>query len=162
MCALEHCEAPAFILTHMTAYIQQSKATRTGGARRIAAMVLAGFVGVLLIIQFVPYGRDHTDPPVIAEPAWDSPQTRAPFFRACADCHSNETTWPWYSTIALASWLITRDVMEGRAKFNVSNWGRPDNEGDMPRKPFRTAKRRPGSPCRSTPKPVRHPPSGSS
>ena len=76
-------------------------------------------MGVLLIIQFVPYGRDHTNPPVIAEPAWDSPQTRALFFRACADCHSNETTWPWYSTIAPASWLITRDVMEGRATFNT-------------------------------------------
>jgi mono/diheme cytochrome c family protein len=114
----------------MTAYTQQSKATRAGRARRIAAMVLGGFIGVLLIIQFIPYGRDHTNPPVIAEPAWDSPQTRALFFRACADCHSNETTWPWYSTIAPASWLITRDVMEGRATFNVSEWGRPDNEGD--------------------------------
>ena len=68
-------------------------------------------MGVLLIIQFVPYGRDHTNPPVIAEPAWDSPQTRALFFRACADCHSNETKWPWYSTIAPASWLITRDTL---------------------------------------------------
>ena len=87
-------------------------------------------MGVLLIIQFVPYGRDHTNPPVIAEPAWDSPQTRTLFFRACADCHSNETRWPRYSTIAPASWLITRDVMEGRAEFNVSEWGRPDNEGD--------------------------------
>jgi len=85
---------------------------------------------VLLIIQFVPYGHDHTNPPVIAEPAWDSPQTRALFFRACPDCHSNETKWPWYSTIAPASWLITRDIMEGRAEFNVSEWGRPDNEGD--------------------------------
>ncbi|MCL6540329.1 MAG: heme-binding domain-containing protein [Roseiflexus sp.] len=93
-------------------------------------MVLGGFIGVLLIIQFIPYGRDHTNPPVIAEPAWDSPQTRTLFFRACADCHSNETRWPWYSTIAPASWLITRDVMEGRAEFNVSEWGRPDNEGD--------------------------------
>ena len=114
----------------MATYVQQSKATRAGGARRIAAIVLAGFMGLLLIIQFIPYGRDHTNPPVIAEPAWDSLQTRALFFRACADCHSNETKWPWYSTIAPASWLITRDVMEGRATFNVSEWGRPDNEGD--------------------------------
>jgi len=114
----------------MATYVQQSKATRAGGARRIAAMVLAVLMGVLLSIQFVPYGRDHTNPPVIAEPAWDSPQTRALFFRACADCHSNETKWPWYSTIAPASWLITRDVTEGRATFNVSEWGRPDNEGD--------------------------------
>ena len=51
------------------------------------------------------------------------------FFRACADCHSNQTVWPWYSTIASVSWLATRDVVEGRAIFNVSEWGRPENEG---------------------------------
>ncbi|MCS7289657.1 MAG: heme-binding domain-containing protein [Roseiflexus sp.] len=104
--------------------------TATLNARRIAIGALAGLMGLLLLIQFIPYGRDHTNPPVIAEPAWDGPQTRALFFRACADCHSNETKWPWYSTIAPASWLITRDVMRGRAAFNVSEWGRPDNEGD--------------------------------
>lgn len=114
----------------MTAHVQQHTTHRTGSARRIAAIVLAGFMGVLLLIQFVPYGRDHTNPPVIAEPTWDSPQTRTLFFRACADCHSNETKWPWYSNIAPASWLITRDVTEGRTEFNVSEWGRPDNEGD--------------------------------
>ncbi|MGB9752927.1 heme-binding domain-containing protein [Roseiflexus castenholzii] len=112
----------------MTTSIQQR--TTSLDARRIAAGMLAGVMGLLLLIQFIPYGRDHTNPPVIAEPSWDSPQTRALFFRACADCHSNETTWPWYSNIAPASWLITRDVMTGRAEFNVSEWGRPDNEGD--------------------------------
>ncbi len=112
----------------MTTSIQ--KRTTSLDARRIAAGALAGVMGLLLLIQFIPYGRDHTNPPVIAEPAWDSPQTRALFFRACADCHSNETTWLWYSNIAPASWLITRDVMKGRAEFNVSEWGRPDNEGD--------------------------------
>jgi mono/diheme cytochrome c family protein len=84
----------------------------------------------LLAIQFVPYGHDHTNPPVQAEPAWDSPTTRALFVRACADCHSNQTVWPWYSSVAPVSWLVTRDVVEGRAAFNVSEWGRADNEGD--------------------------------
>jgi mono/diheme cytochrome c family protein len=114
----------------MTVYNQQERATYSRSTRRIAATILAGFMGFILLIQFIPYGRDHTNPPVIAEPAWDSPQTRALFFRACADCHSNETKWTWYSNIAPASWLITRDVVEGRAKFNVSEWGRLDNEGD--------------------------------
>lgn len=112
----------------MTTYTERK--TASFNARRIAVGALAGMMGLLLLIQFIPYGRDHTNPPVIAEPAWDSPQTRALFFRACADCHSNETKWPWYSNIAPASWLITRDVMQGRKEFNVSEWGRPDNEGD--------------------------------
>lgn len=41
--------------------------------------------------------------------------------RAGCDCHSNETTWPWYSRIAPVSWLLHRDVVEGRAELNFSN-----------------------------------------
>lgn len=93
---------------------------------------LAGVaVLALAAIQLVPFGRDHQNPPVSGEPAWDSPRTRELFFRACKDCHSNETTWPWYSNIAPASWLAQIDVNIGRKKLNVSEWGRPGkNEGD--------------------------------
>ncbi|MFQ3663362.1 MAG: heme-binding domain-containing protein [Chloroflexaceae bacterium] len=103
---------------------------RRWSPRRIGAWALGALLILFVVIQFVPYGRHYTNPPVTAEPAWDSPQTRAVFMRACGDCHSNQTVWPWYSAIAPASWLITRDVREGRAAFNVSEWGRPDNEGD--------------------------------
>ena len=91
---------------------------------------LAGLILLGLVIQLIPYGRAHTNPPVTAEPQWDSPQTRTLFMRACGDCHSNETTWPWYSNIAPASWLVQYDVDEGRAAFNVSEWGRGENEAD--------------------------------
>lgn len=83
-----------------------------------------------LLIQLVPYGRDHSNPPVAAEPDWDAPETRDLFFRACKDCHSNESIWPWYSSIAPMSWLVTRDVAEGRSHFNVSEWGREGNHGE--------------------------------
>jgi hypothetical protein len=43
--------------------------------------------------------------------------------RACYDCHSNETRWPWYSRIAPVSWLIARDVALGRKELNFSEWG---------------------------------------
>jgi mono/diheme cytochrome c family protein len=84
-------------------------------------------LGVLIIagvaIQFVPYGKDHTNPPVVAEPKWDTQKTKETFYRVCGNCHSNTTTWPWYSTIAPVSWLVSRDVAEGREHFNVSMWG---------------------------------------
>jgi mono/diheme cytochrome c family protein len=82
-------------------------------------IAIAGF----LLIQLVPYGRSHTNPPVTAEPQWDSPQTRNVAQRACFDCHSNETTWPWYSNVAPMSWLIQHDVDEGRGTMNLSEWG---------------------------------------
>ena len=87
-------------------------------------------LGGAVLIQLVPYGRDHSNPPVTAEPGWNAPETRELFFRACKDCHSNETIWPWYSSIAPMSWLVTRDVTEGRSHFNVSEWGRGKNHGE--------------------------------
>ena len=79
-------------------------------------------------IQLVPYGRDHANPPVVQEPAWADAQTRALAVRACYDCHSNETAWPWYSHVAPLSWLAQRDVDEGRRKLNFSEWDRPQKE----------------------------------
>lgn len=93
--------------------------------RRIAScagLLGIGLVAVFLLIQLIPFGRDHTNPPVVREPDWDSPQTRTLAKRACFDCHSNETTWPWYSNIAPISWLVQRDVEEGRREVNFSDW----------------------------------------
>jgi len=88
-------------------------------------------IAALVAIQFIPYGKDHTNPPIVSEPQWDSPRTKELFNRACADCHSNETAYPWYSNIAPVSWLIAHDIDEGREHFNVSMWGsQKKNEGE--------------------------------
>jgi len=101
-----------------------------------------GGAALLLAIQAVPYGRNHTNPPVVQEPTWDAPETRILAKSACFDCHSNETEWPLYSRIAPVSWLIQHDVDEGRAHLNFSEWQRPQEhaaeaseavlEGEMP------------------------------
>jgi len=84
--------------------------------------VLAALVILFGLVQIVPYGRNHSNPPVVNSPTWDSTQTTALVKAACMDCHSNETIWPWYSDIAPMSWLIQSDVDEGRARFNMSTW----------------------------------------
>jgi hypothetical protein len=89
-----------------------------------------GVLALVVVIQLVPYGRDHTNPPITAEPAWPSPEVRALAVRACFDCHSNETRWPWYSHVAPVSWLVQSDTMEGRAELNFSEWDRPQKEAD--------------------------------
>jgi len=43
--------------------------------------------------------------------------------KACNDCHSYRTSWPWYSAVAPASWLVAGDVHEGRSRLNFSEWG---------------------------------------
>ncbi|MFN8548618.1 MAG: heme-binding domain-containing protein [Candidatus Eisenbacteria bacterium] len=77
-------------------------------------------VGLFVLMQLVPVGRDHTNPPVTAPVRWDSPATEAIARRACYDCHSNETRWPWYSNVAPISWLVADHVKEGRSRLNFS------------------------------------------
>lgn len=89
---------------------------------RIGIVVFIIGAALFLLIQFLPIGPQRTNPPVIAEPKWDSPETRALAKRACFDCHSNETVWPWYSYIAPVSWLLANDAQMGRRAFNFSEW----------------------------------------
>jgi hypothetical protein len=98
--------------------------------RKILVRAAAALVILLVLLQLVPYGRSHTNPPVTAEPAWDSPRTRELAARACFDCHSNETEWPWYSHIAPVSWLVQHDVDEGREHMNLSEFDRPQDDAD--------------------------------
>lgn len=88
--------------------------------RTILKWTVIGSVPLLVAIQFVPYGRDHTNPTGGRQIAWDSPRTEELMNGACMDCHSNETKWPWYTNVAPVSWLVQRDVEEGRDELNVS------------------------------------------
>lgn len=109
---------------------------------RVGMIIVAIAAALFLLIQVVPIGPQRTNPPVVNEPNWDSPQTRVLAKRACFDCHSNEIKWPWYSRIAPVSWLLANDVLEGRAAFNFSDWHAGDinstvmaaqiNSGRMP------------------------------
>lgn len=92
----------------------------------VAGLALLGLVG-FIAIQFIPVNRDN--PPVVNEPKWDSPQTKALAERACYDCHSNETKWNWYSKIAPVSWYVVHDVHEGRAALNFSELGLNKGKG---------------------------------
>jgi hypothetical protein len=83
--------------------------------------ILLTGLAVVAAMQFVPVARSN--PPVEADvPA--PPNVRAILRHACYDCHSNETVWPWYTRVAPFSWLVVRDVREGRAELNFSTWDR--------------------------------------
>ena len=84
--------------------------------RRTLALLLLAFVA----IQFVP--ADQSNPPVEAS-LEASPALLAVLRRACFDCHSHETVWPWYAKVAPISHLLAHDVQEGREHLNFSSWG---------------------------------------
>jgi hypothetical protein len=84
-----------------------------------------GLVMILVVIQFFRPQRDNpaTDPLNSIWAAGGLPADVATILeRSCADCHSHRTEWPWYSQIAPVSWLVARDVNEGRSHLNFSRW----------------------------------------
>jgi hypothetical protein len=101
------------------------RSVRIGGTLALASLAL------FVVVQVVPYGRAHDNPPVVREPAWDRPETRAVAKIACFDCHSHETEWPLYSHVAPFSWLGQRDVDGGRRELNFSEWG-SGRDGEEP------------------------------
>lgn len=101
------------------------------GAGVPGAAVFAGYLAaaviVTLLAQLVPFGWDHSNPPVTGEPSWASPRTRQLMVNACFACHSNEVDYPWYSNVAPVSWAVSEHVEEGRESVNYSQF--PDNPG---------------------------------
>jgi hypothetical protein len=81
---------------------------------------------VLGAAQFIPV--DRTNPPVKSEVS-APPPVEAMLRRACYDCHSNQTRWPWYSRVAPVSWFVAHHVHEGRKDLNFSEWPLFDLDG---------------------------------
>lgn len=98
--------------------------TRPVGPLRLVWTGIAASVSVALLIQAVPYGGSTQNPPIVAEPAWDSAATRELAVKACFDCHSNEVEYPWYSEVAPIKWAVQRHVDAGRDDVNYSEWNR--------------------------------------
>src|SRR5450759_4922065 len=89
---------------------------------RTVLLVLGALLAVFVLIQFAPYGRDHTNPPVTAPFKWSSAQAKAIAKRSCYECHSNKTKSWWAIKIAPFSWLAQHDISAGRARVNFSEW----------------------------------------
>ena len=90
--------------------------------RRLLAFVVVAFVA----IQWI--GPARTNPPIDPSVALEASAVPLPvgaiLHRACYDCHSSETRWPWYSQVAPASWLVIGDVVDARKQMSFSRWRR--------------------------------------
>ncbi|MGC4121284.1 MAG: heme-binding domain-containing protein [Myxococcales bacterium] len=95
----------------------------------------AAFLVAALVLAAQAIRPERTNPPedrsltLVAQRTVE-PEVAALLDRACADCHTHRTRWPWYSEVAPASWLLAHDVEEGRGELNLSEWGRypPDRQ----------------------------------
>jgi mono/diheme cytochrome c family protein len=93
--------------------------------RPVITRVAIGAIALLVLIQLVPYGRAHKDPAPTRQARFADAGAQRLFDGACADCHSDHTSWPLYSDVAPISWLVQHDVDEGRRTMNLSEWDKP-------------------------------------
>ena len=100
---------------------------RSGSRRKrsfwkIALWTIVGLLALFLVIQFVPYGRDHSTKAAPNPFQWNAPAAEAIARESCYDCHSNETRWWWGVKIAPMSWLAQRDIDGAQEAFSFSDW----------------------------------------
>jgi len=81
--------------------------------------VLVGLACLFAAAQVIRF--EHTNPPVTGD-VGAPPTVQRALRRACYDCHSNETSWPWTASLAPISWFVHHDVTEGRRRLNFSSW----------------------------------------
>jgi cytochrome c551/c552 len=94
------------------------------------------FIGIAVVVvlvagQFIRYPTTNpqTDPTRTVEARMHvDAEVNKILQRACTDCHSNDTKWPWYAHVAPVSWLVGSDVKDGRADLNLSDWARFDQK----------------------------------
>jgi hypothetical protein len=102
--------------------VSKAHATRKRSRKRIALWTVAGVAAAFVLIQFVPYGRDHTSPAAANPFQWATPTSEAIAQKACYDCHSSDTNWWWAVKIAPFSWLAQHDISKARTIVNFSDW----------------------------------------
>ena len=91
-----------------------------------AKRVGLSLASLLLVAQLIPVDR-RNPPPQPSNTIYDTqkipPSVTVVLERSCKNCHSSETSWPWYSYVAPVSWVVARDVHRARKAMNFSEWG---------------------------------------
>jgi Haem-binding domain len=99
--------------------------TAPNRGRRSAGIAASGFVLVWAVASLVHLlahqVSDRAEAPLFPG-AEITPSVSRIFSRACINCHSEKTRWPWYSQVAPASWFVESDVKRARKRMNVSRW----------------------------------------
>jgi heme-binding protein len=92
--------------------------------KKVLLAVAAGTVAAVGGSLIHPFGKTAVSGPsqAILCDAQTDPDTLAIVQRACQNCHSENTKWPWYGHVAPVSWMLARDVQQARAHMNLSKW----------------------------------------
>lgn len=92
---------------------------------RIFKYAIYAVIALFFLIQFIPSDLPENNDNVrhdIIQTENPPEEVKAILYKACYDCHSYQTRYPWYSYIAPVSWLVSRDIKVGRGELNLSDW----------------------------------------
>jgi hypothetical protein len=94
--------------------------------KQILLVILSALLIVFTVIQFVQPARNEggqiSQTDILN--TYDIPGNVHTLLRsACYDCHSNSTDYPWYCNIQPVGWLLAKDIKNGKAKLNFSEYG---------------------------------------
>ena len=112
----------------------------------IVGVAVVSFFALVVLGQVHPFGDPRSEPAQGLGTLLQSANMPAPakevLVAKCADCHSSETHWPAYARVAPGSWLIERDIIEGRRHMDLSRWAElsPDKQDVLKAKIVQEAK----------------------
>jgi Haem-binding domain len=89
--------------------------------RKLGLAATSLIAGASFVHPFGPVKQKRSDLPIFMGAA-APPEIEGLVNRACQNCHSERTDWPWYSFVAPMSWMIEKDVGSARAHMNLSHW----------------------------------------
>jgi hypothetical protein len=87
--------------------------------------ILLVLILILVIIQFIHPARNKSEggQPNNISKAFNIPaEVKTVLDKACMDCHSNNTRYPWYSKIQPVDWWLTHHVIEGKRGLNFDEY----------------------------------------
>lgn len=81
---------------------------------------------IFVLIQFIPFTRNEDSEDSFGFMTYynlnENHEVHKLLKTSCYDCHSNNTTYPWYSKIAPVSWYLENHVRGGKKHLNFSEW----------------------------------------
>ena len=98
---------------------------------RISKILGFVFIGVFIIIQFIPSKTPTisvSNPDDLLEDTTIKKDVSSLLKNSCYDCHSNETNFPWYASLAPVKWIVNHDINEGKEYLNFSEWNRYEKD----------------------------------
>ena len=91
----------------------------------MAKKITYALLAILVIIQFIKPKRNVASEMSVndIEKHYNVPENiKKTFSKACRDCHSNNTVYPWYANIQPVAWWLNDHIQDGKKHFNLSEF----------------------------------------